>query len=204
MNQESHLLSVQELKTYFYTFDGVAKAVDDVSFTLDKGETVGIVGESGCGKSVTAQSVMRLIPDPPGKIVHGSIRFDNTDILGLTLDSMRSIRGKRISMIFQEPMTSLNPVFTIGDQIAEMFVLHEKLSPRQALQQAIAMLQKVQVPVTEPSLGMMISSGKYYIYAGMWWMIVFPGAVLVMLVVGINLFADWLREELNPRLERKG
>jgi peptide/nickel transport system ATP-binding protein/oligopeptide transport system ATP-binding protein len=149
MSQEPHLLSVQELKTYFYTFEGVAKAVDDVSFTLDKGEVIGLVGESGCGKSVTAQSVMRLIPDPPGKIAHGRISFDSTDILGLTLEAMRSIRGKRISMIFQEPMTSLNPVFTIGDQIAEMFILHEKLSSRQAWEQAIAMLQKVQVPAPE-------------------------------------------------------
>ncbi len=149
MSQEPHLLSVQELKTYFYTFEGVAKAVDDVSFTLDKGEVIGLVGESGCGKSVTAQSVMRLIPDPPGKIAHGRISFDSIDILGLTLEAMRSIRGKRISMIFQEPMTSLNPVFTIGDQIAEMFVLHEKLSSKQAWEQAIAMLQKVQVPAPE-------------------------------------------------------
>ncbi len=149
MSQEPHLLSVQELKTYFYTFEGVAKAVDDVSFTLDKGEVIGLVGESGCGKSVTAQSVMRLIPDPPGKIAHGRISFDSIDILGLTLEAMRSIRGKRISMIFQEPMSSLNPVFTIGDQIAEMFILHEKLSSRQAWEQAIAMLQKVQVPAPE-------------------------------------------------------
>ncbi len=149
MKHQDHLLSVQELKTYFYTFDGVAKAVDDVSFTLDKGEIIGLVGESGCGKSVTAQSVMRLIPDPPGKIAHGRITFDTIDILDLNLESMRSIRGKRISMIFQEPMTSLNPVFTVGDQISEMFTLHENLSPRQARQQAIAMLQKVQVPAPE-------------------------------------------------------
>ncbi|MCF8107086.1 MAG: ABC transporter ATP-binding protein, partial [Desulfohalobiaceae bacterium] len=149
MNHSQPLLSIDELKTYFYTFDGVAKAVDDVSFTLDKGEVIGLVGESGCGKSVTAQSVMRLIPDPPGKIVHGRMTFDSINLLDLSLEAMRSIRGKRISMIFQEPMTSLNPVFTIGDQISEMFILHEGASSRQGREQAIAMLEKVQVPAPE-------------------------------------------------------
>ncbi len=149
MNHLQHLLDVQQLKTYFYTFGGVVRAVDDVSFFLDKGEVLGLVGESGCGKSVTAQSIMRLIPEPPGKIVHGKILFDKMDIVELTMEKMRSVRGKRISMIFQEPMTSLNPVFTVGDQISEMFLLHEKLSKRESWEQSIEMLRKVQIPAPE-------------------------------------------------------
>ncbi|MBW1690337.1 MAG: ABC transporter ATP-binding protein [Deltaproteobacteria bacterium] len=145
----SHLLQVRELKTYFFTFEGVAKAVDDVSFYLNKGETLGLVGESGCGKSVTAQSVMRLIPEPPGKIVHGIIDFDSIDLVTLTMDKMRGIRGNRISMIFQEPMTSLNPVYTIGNQISEMFILHEKLSKRNSWEKSIEMLRKVKIPEAE-------------------------------------------------------
>ena len=149
MNHSRHLLELQRLKTWFYTFDGVAKAVDDVSFHLDKGEVLGVVGESGCGKSVTAQSVMRLIPEPPGKIVHGHIWFDGTDLVPLSMEEMRTIRGNRIAMIFQEPMTSLNPVFTIGDQISEMFTLHQKASRSDAMQRAIEMLTKVQIPAPE-------------------------------------------------------
>jgi oligopeptide/dipeptide ABC transporter ATP-binding protein len=149
MNNYSHLLQVQGLKTYFFTFEGIAKAVDDVSLYIDKGETLGLVGESGCGKSVTALSVMRLIPEPPGKIVQGEILFDGVNLPDLTMRQMRDIRGKRISMIFQEPMTSLNPVFTIGDQISEMFVLHEKLSKKEGWQRAVEMLRKVQIPSPE-------------------------------------------------------
>jgi peptide/nickel transport system ATP-binding protein/oligopeptide transport system ATP-binding protein len=149
MSHNSHLLQIEELKTYFHTFEGVAKAVDDVSFHLDKGEVLGVVGESGCGKSVTAQSIMRLIPEPPGKIVHGKILFDGIDLVELTMEQMRSIRGNRISMIFQEPMTSLNPVYTIGNQISEMFLLHEKLSKRQSWERSIEMLKKVQIPASE-------------------------------------------------------
>jgi oligopeptide/dipeptide ABC transporter ATP-binding protein len=149
MNTNSQLLQVHNLKTYFYTFEGIAKAVDDVSFYLKKGETLGLVGESGCGKSVTAQSIMRLIPDPPGKIVQGEILFAGINLPDLTMKQMRGIRGKRISMIFQEPMTSLNPVFTIGDQISEMFVLHEKHSKKEGWQRAVEMLSKVQIPAPE-------------------------------------------------------
>lgn len=149
MNHEKPLLTVEELMTYFYTFDGVAKAVDNVSFTLDRGEVIGLVGESGCGKSVTAQSILRLIPEPPGKVVHGRAEFDNINLLDLTLEELRSIRGKRISMIFQEPMTSLNPVFTVGDQISEMFMLHERVSKREAVNRSKEMLKKVQVPAPE-------------------------------------------------------
>jgi peptide/nickel transport system ATP-binding protein/oligopeptide transport system ATP-binding protein len=149
MNQVPHLLTVEELQTYFYTFEGVARAVDDVSFHLDKGEVLGIVGESGCGKSVTAQSIMRLIPVPPGKIVQGKIQFDNIDIVNLTMEQMRSIRGNRIAMIFQEPMTSLNPVYTIGNQISEMFLLHEKRSRKESWVRSIDMLKRVQIPAPE-------------------------------------------------------
>ncbi len=143
------LLRVQELKTYFYTFEGIARAVDDVSFHLSKGETLGLVGESGCGKSVTALSIMRLIPEPPGRVVHGTIDFDGINLLKLPMSEMRSIRGNRISMIFQEPMTSLNPVFTIGDQISEMFVLHQKLSKKESWGRTIEMLGLVQIPAPE-------------------------------------------------------
>ncbi|MCG8335865.1 MAG: ABC transporter ATP-binding protein [Proteobacteria bacterium] len=149
MSDQSTLLSVKNLKTYFYTFEGVAKAVDDVSFDLKKGEILGVVGESGCGKSVTAQTIMKLIPMPPGRIVDGSINFDGIDITGLSMEKMREIRGKRIAMIFQEPMTSLNPVFTIGDQISEMFMLHEKVDKKEAWERSIDMLRKVQIPAPE-------------------------------------------------------
>ena len=149
MRNNSYLLQVQKLKTYFYTFEGIAKAVDDVSFHLNKGETIGLVGESGCGKSVTALSIMRLIPEPPGRIVHGRVYFDRKNLLELPMSDMRRIRGNRISMIFQEPMTSLNPVFTIGNQISEMFVLHQKLSKRESWDRAIEMLRLVQIPSPE-------------------------------------------------------
>ena len=149
MNSSSYLLDVQALKTYFYTFYGVARAVDDVSFQLAPGEVLGLVGESGCGKSVTAQSVLRLVPDPPGKIVHGRVLFDGRDLLAITMGEMRRIRGKRISMIFQEPMTSLNPVYTVGDQIGEMFSLHQGLSNKESLERAVDTLRKVQIPAPE-------------------------------------------------------
>ena len=143
------LLEVSNLKTYFYTFEGVARAVDDVSFSLKKGEVLGVVGESGCGKSVTAQTIMRLIPQPPGKIVGGRILFDGRDLVTLSMEKMRGIRGNRIAMIFQEPMTSLNPVYTIGNQISEMFRLHMGLGRRESLNRAVEMLKKVQIPAPE-------------------------------------------------------
>lgn len=149
MSNGSHLLELEELKTYFYTFEGIAKAVDGVSFHLDKGEVLGIVGESGCGKSVTAQSIMKLIPQPPGKIVSGKILFEGKNLVEYSLRQMRTVRGNRIAMIFQEPMTSLNPVYTIGDQIAEMIALHQKVSRRKSWNRAIEMLQKVQIPAPE-------------------------------------------------------
>ena len=140
------ILSIQGLKTYFYSHQGVARAVDGVSFDLNQGEVLGVVGESGCGKSVTAQSVMQLVPDPPGKIVGGKILFHDKNLLDLTRKEMRKIRGSGIAMIFQEPMTSLNPVFTIGDQISEMFRLHKRLDRKKALEAATDMLERVQIP----------------------------------------------------------
>ena len=143
------ILQIESLKTYFFTFEGVARAVDDVSFDLAKGEILGVVGESGCGKSVTAQSVMRLIPEPPGRIVQGHIRFDGRDLVTLAPEQMRTIRGRRIAMIFQEPMSSLNPVYTVGDQIGEMFRRHLGLSRRESLARAVEMLRRVQIPAPE-------------------------------------------------------
>ena len=149
MSTHSHLLELKDVKTWFYTFQGVAKAVDGVSFVLDKGEVLGVVGESGCGKSVTAQSIMKLIPQPPGKIVHGEILFEGQDLVEYSLTQMRSIRGNRIAMIFQEPMTSLNPVYAIGDQIAEMISLHQKVGKRESRNRAVEMLRRVQIPAPE-------------------------------------------------------
>jgi peptide/nickel transport system ATP-binding protein len=140
------LLEVDGLKTYFYTRDGVVRAVDGVSFTVYPGETLAVVGESGCGKSVTSLSILRLIASPPGKIVSGRLLFQGRDLLGLTEDEMRQVRGNEIAMIFQEPMTSLNPVLTIGRQIAEALVLHRGMTQGQALERAVEMLTLVNIP----------------------------------------------------------
>ena len=137
------LLAVENLQTHFFTDDGVVRAVDGVSFEIYPRETLAVVGESGSGKSVTSLSILRLVPEPPGRIVGGSIRFKGRDLLALSPAEMRAIRGKEISMIFQEPMTSLNPVFTCGDQISEALVLHEHLDHRQARERAIEMLHLV-------------------------------------------------------------
>ncbi|MGH4118594.1 ABC transporter ATP-binding protein [Clostridium sp.] len=141
-----NLVQVKKLKTYFYTGDGIVKAVDDVSFNIRKGEILGVVGESGCGKSVTAMSIMRLIPSPPGKIVAGEILFEDENILNIKEDKMRKIRGNDIAVIFQEPMTSLNPIFTIGYQIEEVILLHQKTSKIEAKKKAVEMLKLVGVP----------------------------------------------------------
>jgi oligopeptide/dipeptide ABC transporter ATP-binding protein len=148
-NSPSPLLCLNRLKTHFTTVEGTAKAVDDVSFTLHKGEVIGLVGESGCGKSVTALSIMRLVKDPPGKIVSGEVLFNGKSLLQISSRAMKSIRGKKIAMIFQEPMTSLNPVYTIGDQISEMLVAHEHLSKRESWERAVDMIAKVQIPAPE-------------------------------------------------------
>jgi oligopeptide/dipeptide ABC transporter ATP-binding protein len=143
------LLEIQSLQTHFVTDAGTVRAVDGVNLTVRKGETLGIVGESGCGKSVTALSVLRLIPNPPGKIVGGKILLEGRNLLDLPEDEMRKVRGGSISMIFQEPMTSLNPVFTVGDQIAEGIRLHQRLSKRESWNKAIEMLRLVRIPDPE-------------------------------------------------------
>ena len=143
------LLDVKNLKTYFFTDEGVVRAVDGVDLYIEKGETLGVVGESGCGKSVTALSIMKLIPSPPGKIVEGEILYNGTNLVDLPAGQMRKIRGKEISMIFQEPMTSLNPVFTCGEQIAEALRLHEGLGRRAAMDKTVEMLKLVHIPNAE-------------------------------------------------------
>jgi oligopeptide/dipeptide ABC transporter ATP-binding protein len=143
------LLKVEDLKTYFFTDEGVAKAVDGVSFDVRPQETLGIVGESGCGKSVTSLSILRLIPDPPGKIVSGRILFRGKNLLALSEKQMRKIRGNDITMIFQEPMTSLNPVYTVGDQIMEVLRLHRGTSKDEARRRTIEMLERVRIPDPE-------------------------------------------------------
>ncbi|MBI3090481.1 MAG: ABC transporter ATP-binding protein [Candidatus Tectomicrobia bacterium] len=143
MNASPPLLNVTDLQTHFFTAEGVVRAVDGVSFQLREGETLGLVGESGCGKTVTALSILRLIPDPPGKIVGGSIKLGGRELLELTEAQMRKIRGNEISIIFQEPMTSLNPVFTIGNQISEAIILHQGLSKKAAMEKSIDMLRLV-------------------------------------------------------------
>ena len=140
------LLEVKNLKTYFYTDAGVGKAVDDVSFSLDRGKTLGIVGESGCGKSVTSLSIMRLVDPVVGRYEGGQILFDGQDILQLPEKDMQKLRGDRLSMIFQEPMTSLNPVFTIGYQISESLMLHKGLDKKQARRRSIELLEMVGIP----------------------------------------------------------
>ncbi len=143
------LLEVKDLRTYFYTYEGVVKAVDGVSYELEEGETLGLVGESGCGKSVSALSVMRLIPDPPGKIVDGEIQFENEDILKVDMDDMRRIRGGKISMVFQEPMTSLNPVLTVEKQLTETLELHMGMTKAEARQEGVDLLTRVGIPDPE-------------------------------------------------------
>ena len=143
------LLSVRDLRTHFVSAGKVVRALDGVSFDVAEGEVFGIVGETGCGKSVTALSILRLIPFPPGKIVSGSIRFKETELLALPPERMRAFRGKEISMIFQEPMTSLNPVFRVGEQMREVIALHQGLGREEAWNAAVAMLARVRIPEAE-------------------------------------------------------
>ena len=143
---EEKVLEIKNLKTFFYTDEGVVKSVNDVSYYVKKGETLGVVGESGCGKSVTAMSILRLIPQPPGKIVGGEILFKGRDLTKISDEEMRHIRGNRIAMIFQEPMTSLNPVYTVGDQIIEAICLHMDKTYTEARAMALSMLEKVGIP----------------------------------------------------------
>lgn len=146
---QAPVLDVKQLRTSFFSSDGEVPAVDDISFSVNKGEILGIVGESGCGKSVTSLSIMKLIPQPPGKIVGGEILLDGEDLVKASEKRMREIRGNEVAMIFQEPMTSLNPLFTIGDQLTEGIKLHKKLNKKAAIQQAVEMLKLVGLPRAE-------------------------------------------------------
>jgi ABC-type dipeptide/oligopeptide/nickel transport system ATPase component len=147
--QGKAVLEVDELKTYFFTQAGIIKAVDGVSYAVRRGETLGVVGESGCGKSVSALSIMRLVANPPGRIVGGAIRLEGDDLLSLSDTEIENVRGNDISMIFQEPMTSLNPLFSVGRQIAEAIARHQKLSRKDAFDKAIDMLRQVSIPEAE-------------------------------------------------------
>jgi oligopeptide/dipeptide ABC transporter ATP-binding protein len=149
MEMAKTLLEVRDLKTHFFTRRGVVKAVDGVSFSLDEGETLGLVGESGCGKSITALSIQRLVPQPAGRIVGGEVLFEGEDLLGKTDKEMRDIRGKRISMILQDPMSSLNPVFTIGRQVAEPIKAHQGLRGRKIWEEVKEILTRVRIPSPE-------------------------------------------------------
>jgi peptide/nickel transport system ATP-binding protein/oligopeptide transport system ATP-binding protein len=146
MLSNSHLVEIENLRTYFFVRGQVAKAVDEVDLAIAPGKTLGLVGESGCGKSVTAHSIIGLIPDPPGKIVGGRILFEGTNLLELPEAKMRKIRGNQISMIFQEPMTSLNPVYSVGDQVAEVIKLHQNLSRSETRNRVIEMFHLVGIP----------------------------------------------------------
>ncbi len=148
----SNLLEIKNLQTYFYVRGQTAKALDNVSLTIKSGQTLGLVGESGCGKSVTAHSIMRLIPDPPGKIEGGEIFFEGQDLLKVPKAQMRKIRGNQISMIFQEPMTSLNPVFPVGDQVGEVIRLHQRLSRKETRERVLETFQLVGIPAAETRL----------------------------------------------------
>ena len=148
----ANLLEVKDLATHFFTQDGVVKAVDGISYTLAEGEVLGVVGESGCGKSVHALSIMRLVANPPGRIVAGEILFEGENLLNMDDSEMRHIRGNRIAMVFQEPMTSLNPVLTIGRQLTETLELHQKMASREARTRAAELLQTVGIPDAESRL----------------------------------------------------
>jgi ABC-type dipeptide/oligopeptide/nickel transport system ATPase component len=147
--ERTPLLEVRGLRTHFATERGEVRAVDGVDFSLQRGRTLGIVGESGCGKSVTALSILRLVPQPPGRIAGGEVRFEGEDLLKATAQRMRDLRGDKLSMIFQEPMTSLNPAFPVGDQIAEALLRHRNLTRGEAHEKAVAMLRKVRIPAPE-------------------------------------------------------
>ena len=146
---DDNVLEIENLQTHFFTNDGVVRAVDGVSYSVRRGETLGVVGESGCGKSVTALSILRLVANPPGRIVGGAIRLEGRNLLDATETEMEDVRGNEISMIFQEPMTSLNPLFTVGKQIGEAIALHQGLSKRDAMDRAVEMLREVHIPEPE-------------------------------------------------------
>src|SRR3972149_6584767 len=147
------LLQVKDLKTYFFTDEGVVKAVDGISYEVEEGEPLGLVGESGCGKSVSALSLLRLIPTPPGKIVGGEVIFEGEDLLKVDENEIRHVRGNKIAMVFQEPMTSLNPVLTIGRQLTESLELHMQMDRPAALRRAVQLLDMVQIPEADTRIG---------------------------------------------------
>ncbi|NHJ01985.1 MAG: ABC transporter ATP-binding protein [Candidatus Heimdallarchaeota archaeon] len=149
MASNGTLLDIRDLRTYFYTKKGVVRAVDGISYSIKRGESLGLVGESGCGKSVSALTLMRLIPQPPGKIVSGEVYFDGINLLKLPMHEMRKIRGNKISMIFQDPMTSLNPVLTVGDQVGETIALHQELTKREVIERVIEYFAMVGLPNPE-------------------------------------------------------
>jgi len=149
---DTPLIDINRLQTHFFVRGQVAKAVDNVNLTIESGQTLGLVGESGCGKSVTAHSIIQLIPDPPGKIVGGQIFFNGSDLLAYSEKQMRKIRGNQISMIFQEPMTSLNPVFSVGDQVGEVIRLHQKLSAKETRERVVDMFHRVGIPAANRRL----------------------------------------------------
>jgi peptide/nickel transport system ATP-binding protein/oligopeptide transport system ATP-binding protein len=163
LKSEAAILQIKNLKTFFYTHEGVARAVNGVSWDLQRRETLGIVGESGCGKSVSALSILQLVKDPPGKIAAGEIRFEGQDLLKLSEEQMQQIRGNNISMIFQDPMSSLDPVFTIGNQMAEVFRLHQGVSKKEAKDRSIEMLRLVKIPAPEKR----VSEYPYQMSGGM-------------------------------------
>jgi len=144
-----NILEINNLKTYFYTDEGIVKAVDDVTMHIPKGKVLGVVGESGCGKSVTAMSVMRLIPEPPGKIVSGEILVDKINVEKMSKKEINNVRGNKMSMIFQEPMTALNPLFTVGHQVAEMIFTHQNISKKDSYKKAVELLGMVKIPSAE-------------------------------------------------------
>ncbi len=146
MNQSKNLLNIKDLSIHYITEDGTVRAVEDMSLEIGVGETLGLVGETGAGKTTTALGIMQLVPDPPGKIVSGEIFFEGENLLGKSQSELRKIRGNKISMIFQDPMTSLNPVMTVGDQIAEVIKLHQKVNAQEATKRAMEMLEKVGIP----------------------------------------------------------
>lgn len=167
-----NILTVKDLKTYFYTASGIAKAVDGVSFNIAKGETMGIVGESGSGKSVTSSSIIRLLPPRTGKIVGGSIEFEGKDVLALSKKELNDFRGKDIAVIFQDPMTSLDPVFKIGKQMTEMIMAHQNVTKDEAWKMAVEALSKVGIPEPEKRM----NSYPYELSGGMCQRVILPGS----------------------------
>ena len=217
--KSKNLLEVKGLSTHFFTPDGVVRAVDDVSFELGYGETLGLVGESGCGKSVTALSLTRLIPNPPGKIVSGSVVFDGVDLLKLSDDGMRKLRGKEIGFIFQDPLTSLNPTLTIGYQIAESIRQHMGLSKKASYDRVVELLGKVGIPTAilaeatlayigigvqppRASWGTLIAEGQGFIRSYPW-LTLFPGILIATSLMSFTFLGDGLRDALDPKLKGK-